>query len=229
MYHLYRLVRRINHQLKRHSTTTTTPPPTANSPVGTRSNTAGSNTTPAKTTVTPVGRSAANTKPSPAGSGRIQPLPNLGTNNSSTNNNRTAAAPTPTAATTNGSILRTSEQQQQQQLFIAILDIFGFESFEENGFEQFNINYCNEKLQQQFFQYALLYEQQEYIKEGNPSFSVYLLLLLLLFLQANSGYIIKHNTLGIEWERVDIPDNKGCVDLIEAKPYGIIPMLGTNY
>lgn len=42
---------------------------------------------------------------------------------------------------------------------IGILDIYGFEIFERNGFEQFCINFVNEKLQQIFIELTLKAEQ----------------------------------------------------------------------
>jgi hypothetical protein len=53
-----------------------------------------------------------------------------------------------------------------QKKFIGILDIYGFEVFENNSLEQLLINYANEKLQQQFAEQLFNAEQQEYIKEG---------------------------------------------------------------
>ena len=53
------------------------------------------------------------------------------------------------------------EVKNQNMLNIGILDIYGFEIFNENGFEQFCINYVNEKLQQIFIELTLKAEQVE--------------------------------------------------------------------
>uniref|UniRef100_A0A3Q0SGY0 Myosin IH n=1 Tax=Amphilophus citrinellus TaxID=61819 RepID=A0A3Q0SGY0_AMPCI len=78
---------------------------------------------------------------------------------------------------------------------IGLLDIYGFEVFYVNSFEQFCINYCNEKLQQLFIQLTLKSEQEEYEAEG------------------------------IEWEPVQFFNNKIICDLIEEKHRGIISVL----
>lgn len=78
---------------------------------------------------------------------------------------------------------------------MGILDIYGFEIFDKNTFEQFCINYCNEKLQQLFIELTLKSEQEEYFREG------------------------------IEWEPIAYFNNKVICDLIEEKHKGIISLL----
>lgn len=79
---------------------------------------------------------------------------------------------------------------------IGILDIYGFEIFGRNGFEQFCINYVNEKLQQIFIELTLKAEQEEYVTEG------------------------------IKWTAIDYFNNKIVCDLIESKsPPGIMCVL----
>ncbi|CAI5762856.1 unconventional myosin-X-like isoform X1 [Podarcis lilfordi] len=70
---------------------------------------------------------------------------------------------------------------------VGILDIFGFENFQVNRFEQFNINYANEKLQEYFNKHIFSLEQLEYNREG------------------------------ISWEAIDWMDNAECLDLVEKK------------
>ena len=60
----------------------------------------------------------------------------------------------------------TSDVDPALQSFIGILDIYGFEVLKQNYFEQFCINYANEKLQQLFNAQVLKNEQQEYLNEG---------------------------------------------------------------
>ena len=78
---------------------------------------------------------------------------------------------------------------------IGVLDIFGFESFLTNSFEQLCINYTNETLQQQFNQFVFKLEQVEYQREK------------------------------ISWAFIEFPDNQDCLDLIEHRQIGILAIL----
>uniref|UniRef100_H0WG72 Myosin IG n=1 Tax=Otolemur garnettii TaxID=30611 RepID=H0WG72_OTOGA len=78
---------------------------------------------------------------------------------------------------------------------IGVLDIYGFEVFPVNSFEQFCINYCNEKLQQLFIQLILKQEQEEYEREG------------------------------ITWQSVEYFNNATIVDLVERPHRGILAVL----
>lgn len=59
----------------------------------------------------------------------------------------------------------TQADTKAKKKVMGVLDIYGFEVFEDNGFEQFIINYCNEKLQQVFIELTLKSEQDEYVRE----------------------------------------------------------------
>uniref|UniRef100_A0A8C5X8L9 Myosin IB n=1 Tax=Malurus cyaneus samueli TaxID=2593467 RepID=A0A8C5X8L9_9PASS len=86
-------------------------------------------------------------------------------------------------------------QTKVRKKVMGVLDIYGFEIFEDNSFEQFIINYCNEKLQQIFIELTLKEEQEEYIREG------------------------------IEWTHIEYFNNAIICDLIENNQTGILAML----
>ncbi|KAK6929671.1 Myosin, N-terminal, SH3-like, partial [Dillenia turbinata] len=86
-------------------------------------------------------------------------------------------------------------QDPDSKVLIGVLDIYGFESFKTNSFEQFCINLTNEKLQQHFNQHVFKMEQEEYTKEE------------------------------IDWSYIEFVDNQDVLDLIEKKPGGIIALL----
>uniref|UniRef100_A0A8C4VI42 Unconventional myosin-Ia n=1 Tax=Gopherus evgoodei TaxID=1825980 RepID=A0A8C4VI42_9SAUR len=83
----------------------------------------------------------------------------------------------------------------ERRKVMGVLDIYGFEIFQDNSFEQFVINYCNEKLQQIFILMTLKEEQEEYVREG------------------------------IQWTPVDFFDNSIICSLIEDSKAGILAML----
>ncbi|XP_029430428.1 unconventional myosin-Ie isoform X2 [Rhinatrema bivittatum] len=88
-------------------------------------------------------------------------------------------------------------QKNHEEYNIGVLDIYGFEIFQKNGFEQFCINFVNEKLQQIFIELTLKAEQEEYMQES------------------------------IRWTPIDYFNNKIVCDLIENKvnPPGIMSIL----
>uniref|UniRef100_A0A8C3AU96 Osteoclast-stimulating factor 1 n=1 Tax=Cyclopterus lumpus TaxID=8103 RepID=A0A8C3AU96_CYCLU len=86
--------------------------------------------------------------------------------------------------------------KDHQEFNIGVLDIYGFEIFQKNGFEQFCINFVNEKLQQIFIELTLKAEQEEYVQEG------------------------------IKWTQIEYFNNKIVCDLIESKsPPGVMCIL----
>ncbi|KAH9371684.1 hypothetical protein HPB48_018268 [Haemaphysalis longicornis] len=90
--------------------------------------------------------------------------------------------------------VRTNGTYGRKNTVIGVLDIYGFEIFDNNSFEQFCINYCNEKLQQLFIELVLKQEQEEYLREG------------------------------IQWQDVPYFNNKIICDLVEEPHRGIIAL-----
>lgn len=78
---------------------------------------------------------------------------------------------------------------------IGILDIFGFESLDRNGFEQLCINYANERLQAQFNEFVFIKEQDVYVSEG------------------------------IDWRSIPYPSNEACLSLFDDKANGLFSLL----
>uniref|UniRef100_A0ABM0MC57 Unconventional myosin-IXa-like n=1 Tax=Saccoglossus kowalevskii TaxID=10224 RepID=A0ABM0MC57_SACKO len=78
---------------------------------------------------------------------------------------------------------------------IGVLDIFGFEDFGKNSFEQFCINFANEHLQYYFNQHVFRFEQEEYAREG------------------------------IHWDHIDFIDNTSCLNLLSRRPTGLFHVL----
>ncbi|KAJ0182581.1 hypothetical protein K1T71_001950 [Dendrolimus kikuchii] len=82
-----------------------------------------------------------------------------------------------------------------EQLSIGILDIFGFENFSKNSFEQLCINIANEQIQYYFNQHIFTWEQQEYMAEGVPV------------------------------DLVEFSDNRPVLDMLLSRPMGLLALL----
>nr|XP_003413860.1 unconventional myosin-IXa isoform X9 [Loxodonta africana] len=96
----------------------------------------------------------------------------------------------------NHALLNSKDLEQNiKTLSIGVLDIFGFEDYENNSFEQFCINFANERLQHYFNQHIFKLEQEEYRTED------------------------------ISWHNIDYIDNSCCINLISKKPTGLLHLL----
>ncbi|XP_023201866.1 unconventional myosin-IXa-like isoform X4 [Xiphophorus maculatus] len=97
---------------------------------------------------------------------------------------------------TNHALLNNKDLEDSSKILsIGVLDIFGFEDYENNSFEQFCINFANERLQHYFNQHIFKLEQEEYRAEG------------------------------ISWHNIDYSDNSGCLNLISKKPTALFHLL----
>ena len=88
-----------------------------------------------------------------------------------------------------------SEVKFSEKCAIGVLDIFGFENFDTNSFEQFCINFANENLQQFFVQHIFKMEQEEYNHEA------------------------------INWQHIEFVDNQEALDLIAVRPLNIMALV----
>ncbi|KAI4877297.1 hypothetical protein NFI96_011846 [Prochilodus magdalenae] len=97
---------------------------------------------------------------------------------------------------TNHALLNNKDLEDSAKILsIGVLDIFGFEDYENNSFEQFCINFANERLQHYFNQHIFKLEQEEYRAEG------------------------------ISWHMIDYIDNTSCINLISKKPTALFHLL----
>ncbi|XP_066533908.1 unconventional myosin-VIIa [Hoplias malabaricus] len=95
----------------------------------------------------------------------------------------------------NSAIHKPSSDASYTPKSIGLLDIFGFENFEKNSFEQLCINYANEQLQQFFVGHIFKLEQEEYLKEG------------------------------IKWKNISFTDNQRTLDLLALKPLNVLALI----
>ncbi|XP_070689056.1 unconventional myosin-VIIb [Pempheris klunzingeri] len=95
----------------------------------------------------------------------------------------------------NAAIYKPPEDTEEVQQAIGLLDIFGFENFKKNSFEQLCINFANEQLQQFFVRHVFKLEQDEYAHEN------------------------------IVWKHIDYKDNQCTLDILASKPLNILALI----
>ncbi|XP_054605643.2 unconventional myosin-VIIb [Nothobranchius furzeri] len=95
----------------------------------------------------------------------------------------------------NAAIYKPPEDESEVRQSIGLLDIFGFENFKKNSFEQLCINFANEQLQQFFVKHVFKLEQDEYAREN------------------------------IVWKHIDYQDNQRTLDVLASKPLNMLALI----
>ncbi|XP_035997446.1 unconventional myosin-VIIb [Fundulus heteroclitus] len=95
----------------------------------------------------------------------------------------------------NAAVYKQPEDEKDVRQSIGLLDIFGFENFNNNSFEQLCINFANEQLQQFFVKHVFKLEQDEYTREN------------------------------IVWKHIDYEDNQGTLDILANKPMNVLALI----
>uniref|UniRef100_A0A3Q1FDI1 Unconventional myosin-VIIb-like n=1 Tax=Acanthochromis polyacanthus TaxID=80966 RepID=A0A3Q1FDI1_9TELE len=95
----------------------------------------------------------------------------------------------------NSAIYKPPEDENEVRPSIGLLDIFGFENFNINSFEQLCINFANEQLQQFFVKHVFKLEQEEYSREN------------------------------IVWKHIDYQDNQRTLDVLAVKPLNMLSLI----
>ncbi|XP_062252279.1 unconventional myosin-VIIa [Platichthys flesus] len=95
----------------------------------------------------------------------------------------------------NAAVFKSPEDPDEDRLTIGLLDIFGFENFNKNSFEQLCINFANEQLQQFFVKHVFKLEQEEYTREN------------------------------IVWKHIDYSDNQCTLDILANKPMNMLALI----
>ncbi|CAJ1059811.1 unconventional myosin-VIIa [Xyrichtys novacula] len=95
----------------------------------------------------------------------------------------------------NSAIYKAPEDKKEVHQSIGLLDIFGFENFNKNSFEQLCINFANEQLQQFFVRHVFKLEQDEYAREN------------------------------IVWKHIDYKDNQRTLDVLASKPMNMLALI----
>uniref|UniRef100_A0A7N8Y3F7 Unconventional myosin-VIIa-like n=1 Tax=Mastacembelus armatus TaxID=205130 RepID=A0A7N8Y3F7_9TELE len=95
----------------------------------------------------------------------------------------------------NLAIYKVPDDSSEVRQAIGLLDIFGFENFSKNSFEQLCINFANEQLQQFFVKHVFKLEQEEYAREN------------------------------IVWKHIDYKDNQRTLDVLANKPLNMLALI----
>ncbi|XP_011472695.1 unconventional myosin-VIIb [Oryzias latipes] len=95
----------------------------------------------------------------------------------------------------NSAVYKTAEEDKDLQQSIGLLDIFGFENFTKNSFEQLCINFANEQLQQFFVKHVFKLEQDEYSREN------------------------------IVWKHIEYQDNQKTLDVLASKTMNMLALI----